>query len=271
MQFVSPDNTTVQISIVLKDDPYSLAAIQRIPVLHTALVQALVANGLGQGRTTSASFHLAGQTAGLSDTLNDNQRDTFLIVPAVLVLVLLVLALLLRSLVAPLYLLGAVTLNFLAAIGVCSFFFQRVLGQDGFYYAIPLYTFIFLVALGADYTIFLMSRVREEMDRRGLLDGGPFAVSRTGGVITSAGLILAGTFLALTSVPLTLLYQLGICVAVGVLLDTFVVRGLLVPGMVAVLGRWNWWPGGKMPVPEPLDALAFPSSSATTVTTGQKP
>ena len=269
-QYVSPDNTTVQLSIVLKDDPYSLASIARIPALRAALAQALVATGLGQKSATSASFHLAGQTAGLSDTLDDNQRDTFLIVPAVLVLVLLVLALLLRSLVAPLYLLGAVTLNFLAAIGACAFFFQRIVGQDGFYYAIPLYTFIFLVALGADYTIYLMSRVREEIGRCGLLDGVPLAVARTGGVITSAGLILAGTFLALTSVPLTLLYQLGICVAVGVLLDTFVVRGLLVPGMVALLGRWNWWPGGKTPVPEPPDALAFPSSSATTVTTGHK-
>jgi RND superfamily putative drug exporter len=249
-QYISPDNTTVQLSIVLKDDPYSIASIQRIPMLRTVLAQALAANGLGPGNATSASFHLAGQTAGLSDTLADNQRDTFLIVPAVLVLVLLVLVLLLRSLVAPLYLLGAVTLNFLAAIGACAFFFQRILGQDGFYYAIPLYTFIFLVALGADYTIFLMSRVREEIGRRGMQDGIPLAVSRTGGVITSAGLILAGTFLALTSVPLTLLYQLGICVAVGVLLDTFVVRGLLVPGMVALLGRWNWWPVEKMPVPK---------------------
>jgi uncharacterized membrane protein YdfJ with MMPL/SSD domain len=269
MQYVSPDSTTVQLSIVLKDDPYSLGAIQLIPMLRTALSQALAANRLRQGSATSASFHLAGQTAGLSNTLADNQRDTFLIVPAILMLVLLVLALLLRSLVAPLYLLGAVTLNFLAAIGVCAFFFQRILGQDGFYYAIPLYTFIFLVALGADYTIFLMSRVREEIGRHGLLAGVPFAVSRTGGVITSAGLILAGTFLALTTVPLTLLYQLGICVAVGVLLDTFVVRGLLVPGMVALLGRWNWWPGRKTPGPERFDAPAYQAGSATTVTSGQ--
>lgn len=269
-QYVSPDNTTVQLSIVLKDDPYSLVAINRIPALHNALVQALAANGLGQGAVTSASFHLAGQTAGLSDTLDDNQRDTFLIVPAVLLLVLLVLALLLRSLVAPLYLLGAVTLNFLAAIGACSFFFQHIVGQDGFYYAIPLYTFIFLVALGADYTIFLMSRVCEEIGRRGLRVGVPFAVSRTGGVITSAGLILAGTFLALTSVPLTLLYQLGICVAVGVLLDTFVVRGLLVPGMVALLGRWNWWPGRDVPATGIPNALELPPNSQATITAGQQ-
>jgi RND superfamily putative drug exporter len=164
-------------------------------------------------------------------------------VPVVLLLVFLVLALLLRSLVAPLYLLGAVTLNFLASIGICFLLFQRVQGEDGFNYAIPLYTFIFLVALGADYTIFLMSRVREEAQRRGLQAGVPFAVARTGGVITSAGLILAGTFLVLTTLPSTIQYQLGVCVAVGILLDTFVVRGLLIPGLVLLLGKWNWWPG----------------------------
>ena len=167
-QDISPDNSTLQLSVTLKDDPYSLAAIERIPSLRSALTRALSSNGLGPDAATSASFHLAGQTSLQADTLSYNQRDTLLIVPAVLVLVFLVLALLLRSLIAPLYLLGAVTLNFLAAIGVCSFFFQRVQRQDGFNYAIPLYTFIFLVALGADYTIFLMSRVREEAQRRGL-------------------------------------------------------------------------------------------------------
>jgi putative drug exporter of the RND superfamily len=164
-----------------------------------------------------------------------------------------------------------VTLNFLATIGVCSFFFQRIQGQDGFNYAIPLYTSIFLVALGADYTIFLMSRVREEAQRRGLADYVPFAVSRTGGVITSAGLILAGTFLVLTTLPLTILYQLGICVAVGILLDAFVVRGLLVPGLVLLLGKGNWWPGQLVSVNAVGEEKSLSSDASSTVTTGQKP
>jgi len=260
-QYVSLDNTTVQLSVTLKDDPYSLAAIDRLPVLRDTLTRALAANGLG-----SATFHLAGQTSELADTLNFNQRDTVLIVPAVLVLVFLVLALLLRSLVAPLYLLGAVTLNFLAAIGAVSFFFQRIQGADGFYYAIPLYTFIFLVALGADYTIFLMSRVREEGQQRGLETGVPIAIKRTGGVITSAGLILAGTFLVLTTLPLTLLYQLGVAVAAGILMDTFLVRGLLIPGLVLLLGKWNWWPGHTEKVQE---ATHEGSSRATTAMTSR--
>ncbi|MGZ3617836.1 MAG: MMPL family transporter [Ktedonobacteraceae bacterium] len=241
--FVSPGNNTVQLSVIMKDDPYALSAINRIGPLRDALDKALSDNGLSGNSATTASGYIAGQTALLADTLQYNQRDTFLIVPLVLLLVGIVLALLLRSLIAPLYLLGAVTLNFFAAIGACSFFFQRIQGQDGFSYAIPLYTFIFLVALGADYTIFLMSRVREEARRQGLEKGVPYAVSRTGGVITSAGLILAGTFAVLTTLPLNILYQLGVCVAVGILLDTFVVRGLLVPGLVLILGKWNWWPG----------------------------
>ncbi len=269
-QYISPDNTTVELSLAFKDDPYSLAAIDRIPILHTALAKALANSGLGSHAPTSAIVHLAGQTSLLADTLSYNQRDTLLIVPAVLVLALLVLALLLRSLVAPLYLLAAVTLNFMAAIGACSFFFQRIQGQDGFNYAIPLYTFVFLVALGADYTIFLMSRVREEVQRSGLEGGVPFAVSRTGGVITSAGLILAGTFLVLTTLPLTILYQLGICVAVGILLDTFVVRGLLVPGLVLLLGRWNWWPGRITSVGSVFEETGSPSAASSTVASWQK-
>src|SRR5579883_2148506 len=252
LQYVSLDTTTVSLTVNLADDPYSLQAINRLQALRTTLNRSLAAHGLGSHDATRVRIYIAGQTAQLADTLNYNQRDTLLIVPVVLALVFLVLALLLRSLVAPVYLLAAVALNFLAALGICGFVFQRIQGQDGFNYAIPLYTFIFLVALGADYTIFLMSRVREEAQRRGLQKGVPFAVSRTGGVITSAGLILAGTFLVLTSLPLTLLYQLGVCVAAGILLDTFVVRGLLVPGLVLLLGSWNWWPGHLATPPSPL-------------------
>ncbi len=242
-QNVSPDNSTVQFSVVLKDDPYSVTAIDRIAPLHDALTKALNDNQFGSNAATKGDAYFSGQTASLADTAQYNQHDTLLIVPVVLILVGIVLALLLRSLIAPLYLLGAVTLNYYASIGLCGFIFQRIQGQDGFNYVVPLYTFIFLVALGADYTIFLMTRVREESQRHGLEQGVPYAVSRTGGVITSAGLILAGTFAVLTTLPLTILYQFGVCVAVGILLDTFIVRGLLVPGLVLLLGRWNWWPG----------------------------
>ncbi|HEU5379156.1 MAG TPA: MMPL family transporter [Ktedonobacteraceae bacterium] len=254
LRFVSADQSTVQLSVTLKDDPYALSSIQRMPTLKTALEQIINQHGLGQAAATHLTPYLAGQTPLLADTLAANQRDTWLIVPVVLVLVGLVLGLLLRSLLAPLYLLGAVTLNFFAAIGACSFVFVRLQGQDGFSYAIPLYTFIFLVALGADYTIFLMARIREEAGRSPLSTAVPVAVAHTGGVITSAGLILAGTFGVLTTLPLNILYQLGICVAVGILMDTFVVRGLLVPGMVLLFGKWNWWPG-KSTISAPIPLL----------------
>lgn len=260
-QYISLDNTTIQLSVVFSDDPYALSAINRIAQLRSVLNQSLSQNGLGPNAPTSATVHLAGQTALLADTASDDQRDLFLIVPAVLLLVALVLGVLLRSLVAPLYLLAAVTLNFFAALGLSGFVFQRLEGQEGFYYAIPLFTFVFLVALGADYTIFLMSRVREEAGARGLEVGVPLAVARTGGVISSAGMILAGTFAVLTTLPITLLYQFGFCVAVGVLLDTFIVRGLLVPGVVLLLGRWNWWLGRLQPTTASLaqrDRLPLP-------------
>ncbi len=172
------------------------------------------------------------------------ERDNVLIVvPIVLILTAIILGILLKSLIAPLYLLAAVTLNFFAALGVSTFFFMRIEGDEGLAYAVPLYSFIFLVALGVDYTIFLMTRVREETANRGTVAGTRVALSRTGQVITSAGLILAGTFLVLTALPLRDLYQFGIIVGVGVLLDTFIVRGLLVPGVVVLLDKWNWWPG----------------------------
>ena len=191
-----------------------------------------------------ATVQLAGVTPTLADTRAANDRDKALVIPLVLVLVAVVLGLLLRSVVAPLYLLAAVTLNYAGALGLSSFIFTHVQGDEGVGYTVPLYTFIFLVALGADYTIFLMSRVREETARRGVHAGVQVALSRTGGVITSAGLILAGTFAVLATLPLRDLYQLGFTVAVGILLDTFVVRGFLVPSVVVLLGRANWRPGG---------------------------
>jgi len=156
-----------------------------------------------------------------------------------------------------------VTLNYFVALGLSSFIFTRAQGDEGLGYTVPRYTFIFLVALGADYTIFLMSRVREEAAQHGVKRGVQIALSRTGGVITSAGLILAGTFAVLGTLPLRDLYQLGFTVAVGILLDTFVVRGFLVPAIVVLLGKWNWWPGG-LPR-ESLKALSTGSNTSSPV------
>ncbi len=240
---IANDSHTAVLSVTLRLDPYSAAALDAMTPIRAAARTAATDAGLS---ADVASVQLSGVTPQLADTRAASTRDTRLIVPLVLLLVAIVLGLLLRSVVAPLYLLAAVTLNYFAALGISSLLFTRIQGEEGVSYATPLYTFIFLVALGADYTIFLMSRVREEAAKRGLREGTQVAVSRTGGVITSAGLILAGTFLVLTTLPLRTLSDFGTAVAVGVLLDTFVVRGLLVPGVVVLLGKANWWPG-KLP------------------------
>lgn len=239
--YISADQQTVKLTITLKNDPYSASALNAMAGVRRAAIRAATSAGLGPD---VATVQLAGVTPTLADTRAVNDHDKALVIPLVLVLVAIVLGLLLRSLIAPLYLLAAVTLNYFAALGLSSFIFTRVQGDEGLGYTVPLYTFIFLVALGADYTIFLMSRVREEAARHDIKRGVRIALSRTGGVITSAGLILAGTFAVLATLPLRDLYQLGFTVAIGILLDTFVVRGFLVPALVALLGKWNWWPGG---------------------------
>jgi uncharacterized membrane protein YdfJ with MMPL/SSD domain len=254
-QYVSPDGGTVRFSVTLGSDPYGVPALDTMEPLRAAARHA-AEEAFGE----QATVLLGGVTPTQADTRAVNDRDTRIVVPTVLVLTAIILGLLLRSVVAALYLLGAVTLNYFAALGAASFLFYRLEGDDGIAYAIPLYGFIFLVALGADYTIFLMSRVREEVARHGTRVGTQDALRRTGGVITSAGLILAGTFLVLTTLPLRELYQLGVVVALGVLLDTFVVRGLLVPGIVLLAGRWNWWPG-SLPDAEGAPAERVPAAT----------
>jgi hypothetical protein len=205
--------------------------------------------GLGAGAATSAEVHICRQTPLQADTQAEDARDTRLIVPLVLALVGLVLALvglvlapLLRSQIAPPLPAGRCDAQLLRGTGCMQL---RLPARRGAGRAVlrdrALHLHLARRA-GADYTIFLISRVREETVRRGLEAAVPVAVGRTGGVITSAGLILAETFVMLTTLPPTPLYQFGVCFGVGVLLDTFVVRGLLVPGTV-LLGRWNWWPG----------------------------
>lgn len=242
--YISADGSVALLQVTLKSDPYGVPAIDTMQPVRNAARQAAAQQGLS---ADVATVRLAGVTPQLADTRAVSDADKLIVVPVVLALVAIILALLLRSLIAPLYLIAAVTLNYLAALGVSAFLFTRIQGDEGMSYAIPVYTFIFLVALGADYTIFLMSRVREEVARHGVTTGTQIALQRTGGVITSAGLILAGTFLVLTTLPLRDLYQFGIAVAIGVLLDTFVVRALLVPGIVILLGRLNWWPSRLKP------------------------
>ncbi len=228
----SEDGQAVAFNVAFPDDPYSNAALDRTDEMREALA--------------SLEPELQGYVGGLSATMADYrdgaQRDAQLIVPLVLLVIFLTLIALLRAIVAPLYLIGSVILSFFGIFGVCLVFFTQVLDETGFDPSLPIFSFIFLVALGVDYNIFLMDRVREEAKRIGTRRGALRALVATGPVITSAGIILAGTFAVLAMLPIDILLEIGTVVAFGVLVDTFVVRSMLVPAIVTVVGDKSWWP-----------------------------
>jgi uncharacterized membrane protein YdfJ with MMPL/SSD domain len=234
---VSPDGNVAHLEVTLDQNPYSIEAVNDIPGLRDTARDAATAAGLDAGDVL-----VGGETATAYDTKVANDRDTFVVLPLILLAIGIVLGLLLRSVVAPIYLLVTTILSYAGTLGISTIVFQDILGQSGVGGGTPFFLFVFLVALGIDYNIFLMARIREETVRYGLETGTRRALGRTGGVITSAGIILAGTFAALMTLPLQDLFQLGFAVALGVLLETFVIRTLMVPSIVLLLGRWNWWP-----------------------------
>jgi putative drug exporter of the RND superfamily len=189
-----------------------------------------------------ADAKVGGGSAVNLDILRASRHDRNLVVPLVLVVVTIILGVLLRAVVAPLLLVATVVLSFAAALGVSTLAFDHVFGFAGADPSFPLWTFVFLVALGTDYNIFLMTRVHEESGRHGTRRGALIGLAATGGVITSAGVVLAGTFAALGTLPLVFVTEIGFAVAFGVLLDTFVVRSVLVTALNLDVGRRIWWP-----------------------------
>ena len=189
-----------------------------------------------------ASALVGGNTAVTLDISRASAHDRAVIIPVILVVVFLILGLLLRALIAPIMLIATVVLSFAAALGVSALMFDHVFNFGGADTSFPLFVFVFLVALGIDYNIFLMTRVREEAGKHGARRGALIGLSATGGVITSAGAVLAGTFAALATLPVTFLAELGFAVAFGVLLDTIIVRSVLVTALNLDLGHWVWWP-----------------------------
>lgn len=254
----TPDGGRTQLSVVLADTPDSERAKDTVDALRDAV-----------HRVPGAEALVGGTTAQYLDTQRAAGRDLTTVVPIVLLVVLAVLVGLLRALVAPLLLLATVVLSYLAALGASNLLFEHVLGFAGVDWSIPLMGFVFLVALGIDYNIFLMHRVREETARlghaRGMLEG----LTSTGGVITSAGVVLAATFAVFAGLPLVTMAQMGVLVGIGVLLDTFLVRTVLVPALALDLGRRFWWPGAlfRRPAREETAAVSptgsCPSSPPT--------
>jgi RND superfamily putative drug exporter len=219
-----------KLEVTLDEDPYSTQAFDLIPGIRDA------------ARAAGGEVLVGGPTAEEHDLRQSAARDNRLIVPIALFVVFLILAALLRAITAPLVLIGTVILSYFAALGIGAFFFENVFDFPGMPPDLPLFAFIFLVALGVDYNIFLMARVREEALTHGTRDGTIRGLAVTGAVITSAGLVLAGTFSTLAVLPLVALTEIGFTVAVGVLIDTFLVRSLLVPALVLEIGDSVWWP-----------------------------
>ena len=214
-----------------------------------------------------ADAKVGGNTAINLDVQRASAHDRNLIIPLILAVVFIILALLLRALVAPLILTATVVLSFAAALGVSAFFFTHVFNFGGADTSFPLFVFVFLVALGVDYNIFLMTRVREEASRRDARRGALTGLAATGGVITSAGFVLAGTFAVLATIPATFLAELGFAIAFGILLDTIVVRSVLVTALNLDLGRWMWWPSKLAHKPDPAPA-ELSQERATAMTAG---
>ncbi|GLI03169.1 MMPL family transporter [Phytohabitans aurantiacus] len=197
-----------------------------------------------------ANAQVGGTTAINLDLQRAARDDRNLIIPIVLAVVFVILAMLLRAVIAPLVLIATVVLSFAAAMGVSALAFKYIFDFGGADSSFPLFVFVFLVALGIDYNIFLMTRVREEASRHGTRRAALVGLSATGGVITSAGLVLAGTFLVLFTLPLTAFAEIGFAVAFGVLLDTIIVRAVLVTSLNLDIGRHMWWPSKLAHVPD---------------------
>ena len=244
------------VEVVLDRDPYTKDALTLVPGIRESV------SDLPNGATA-----IVGGGAALQYDFDEAVESDFKkIAPLALLVIAIILAILLRSLVAPLVLIASVVLSFLATLGISVLIIRYVVGDPGLDASIPTFAFIFLVALGIDYTIFLMARVREEARKHGTREGMLRALAATGPVITSAGIILAGTFSVLMTLPVTFTFDLGLMVALGILLDTFIVRTIMVPAAVELIGDKIWWPStaqGGAQIGESVEVGAEEGRSAT--------
>ncbi len=240
-QYVSPNGRIVQFAAGLTaGDPGGTRALDAVPAIRTALA--------GAARSVHATnWGVAGEAAALADISSTSDADLIHIVPIAAIAIAILLALVLRSLVAPLYLIFSVVLSYLAALGLSTIVFVKLGGSGGLTFLLPFLMFVFLLALGEDYNILVMTRIREEAHDHSLGRAVVRAIGASGPTITSAGLVLAGSFGVLALAGSTgpgggQVRNIGVGLAFGILMDTFLVRTLLVPSTVVLLGRWNWWP-----------------------------
>ncbi|WP_018783659.1 MMPL family transporter [Bacillus sp. 95MFCvi2.1] len=234
------NNQLQMFEVSIKDNPYSIEGMNKIPELRKSLKQVMKS-----AEISDANNHIwiGGETATLYDTKQTTERDQNVIIPVMIGIIALLLLVYLRSVVAMIYLIVTVVLSFFSALGAGWLLLHYGMDAPAIQGAIPLYAFVFLVALGEDYNIFMVSEIWKNKRSQPQLEAVKNGVVQTGSVITSAGLILAGTFAVLATLPIQVLVQFGIVTAIGVLLDTFIVRPLLVPSLTGVLGRFAFWPG----------------------------
>ncbi len=238
--FSENNGNFVHYSITLSIDPYSSEAVAMIPDLKEGAVDVLEEAGV---ENAGDRVWIGGETANLFDTEQITSRDQNIIIPVILIIIAILLLVYLRSIVAMTYLLLTVVLSFFSALGLGWLFIHYGMDEPAMQGLIPLYAFVFLVALGGDYNIFMISSIWRNRKRMPLKQAIAEGVGETSSVITSAGLILAGTFSVLAVMPMQVLVQFGVVTAIGVLLDTFIVRPLLVPAITTVLGNYAFWPG----------------------------
>jgi RND superfamily putative drug exporter len=263
-QFISPDGRTILFDTGLSaGDADSNAALHQVPAIRAAVARAAHAAG-------ATSYGAAGDAPATYDVSRVSDADLLHIFPVAIIVIAILLALVMRSLVAPVYLIASVAVSYLAAFGLAVLVFQILAGGGGLNYFIPFLMFVFLLALGEDYNILVMTRIREEAGDIPLRQAVTQALERTGSTVTSAGLVLAGTFGVFAVVesgqPGGAIYRdILASLAIGILMDAFGVRTLLVPSTVALLGRWNWWPSahGRRP--------AYPAAEVTAASTAFPP
>ena len=265
VEFVSGDGRTVQFVATLKAGSQdSTPAMHATPTVRLTVTAAATASGALQSG-------VAGEGAALFDVSSTSGHDMVEIIPVAIIAIGLLLALVLRSAVAPLYLILSVGLSYLAALGLSTLLFIDIGGSGGITFVLPFLMFIFLLALGEDYNILVMTRIREEARSRELSQAVVRAIGRTGPTVTSAGMVLAGTFGVLAfeagnGPGSGQIRDVGFGLAIGVLMDTFLVRTLLVPSTVALLGKWNWWPGQVLKAPGTEPEPPGPDESAEVLT-----
>jgi putative drug exporter of the RND superfamily len=235
--YFSTDKTIARINVVFAGDPNSTTTMEAV-----ARVRDTARNDIDSSTLAGSSRYVGGESAVRADIMLTNDADFGKVVGLAIAGIFIVIAILLRSIIAPLYMVITVMLNYGTTLGVATWLFLDMMNRTSISYMLPLLIFVILVALGADYNIFLVSRIREEAQTRPIKDAVSHAVANTGGVITACGIILAGTFATLMTSPLEIAFQIGAMIAAGVLIDTFIVRALLVPAMARLIGRWNWWP-----------------------------